>query len=118
MSTIDHLAWRTSTRSSDGEKCVEVAPTPRGVVIRHSKHPHDGTITFPYPEWSRFLREALDHPGEANSVVTIATSGPDTLVCSVHGEVTLRFDHEQWTAFRHGAMAGEFDFTAATVTPG
>jgi hypothetical protein len=32
----DHLAWRTSSRSSNGENCVEVASTVEGAVIPHS----------------------------------------------------------------------------------
>ncbi|MDQ1527550.1 MAG: hypothetical protein QOG18_2163, partial [Microbacteriaceae bacterium] len=51
MTTADHLAWRISSRSSNGENCVEVAPAADGVVIRHSKHPSAGTITFPGSAW-------------------------------------------------------------------
>jgi Domain of unknown function (DUF397) len=41
MTTADCLAWRISSRSGNGENGVEVTPAADGVVIRHSKHPHD-----------------------------------------------------------------------------
>lgn len=112
MGTGRRLAWRTSTRSSNGEACVEVAPAAEGVVIRHSKRPGDGTITFTHTAWSRFLRESLGELTPANGVVTTHRIGADTLVCSLRGEVELRFDDEEWAAFRAGAAAGEFDFVA------
>lgn len=112
MSTVEDLAWRTSTRSSNGEKCVQVAPAHDDVMIRHSKPPENGAISFSYPAWARFLRQALDERDSANGVATISQVGSDTLVRSVHGDVTLLFDHGEWTAFQRGAMAGEFDFTA------
>ena len=65
MTTADHLAWRISSRSSNGENCVEVAPAAEGVAIRHSKHPSDGTITFPGSAWRAFVHDARD--GVANT---------------------------------------------------
>lgn len=46
MTTADRLAWRISSRNRNG---VEVAPAADGVVMRHSKQPSAGTITFPAP---------------------------------------------------------------------
>ncbi len=37
MSTVDRLAWRTSTRSSDGENCVETAAGAATVHVRDTK---------------------------------------------------------------------------------
>jgi hypothetical protein len=112
MSPADRLAWRTSTRSSNGENCVEVAPSTDGVVIRHSKHPAAGTIAFPYHAWSAFVRDAPeDGPTSANGVASITKIGTDTLVTSLTTNVELRFDEGEWSAFLAGAADGEFDFT-------
>jgi uncharacterized protein DUF397 len=112
MTPADRLAWRTSTRSSNGENCVEVAPAAEGVVIRHSKHPAAGTITFPQHAWTAFLREVSeDVPTRANGVVAITKIGTDTLVRSLTTDVELRFDEGEWSAFLAGAADGEFDFS-------
>lgn len=111
MIPADRLAWRTSTRSSNGENCVEVAPAADGVVIRHSKHPAAGTITFPYGAWAAFIRDASeDRPTSANGVAVITKIGSGTLVRSLATEVELRFDEGEWSAFLAGAADGEFDF--------
>ncbi|MEV0049036.1 DUF397 domain-containing protein [Saccharopolyspora shandongensis] len=111
MTIADNLAWRTSTRSSNGEKCVEVAPTADGVAIRHSKHPDAGTITFPTAEWATFIREACNDLPSANGVATITEIGTDTVIKSRSTAVELRFDEGEWSAFIAGANDGEFDFT-------
>ncbi|MGW1682049.1 DUF397 domain-containing protein [Saccharopolyspora sp. NPDC002376] len=116
MTTLDNLDWRTSTRSSNGEKCVEVAPTADGVAIRHSKHPDAGTITFPIAVWAAFVREACNGLSSNNEVATITKIGTDTLVSSLHAAVELRFDEGEWSAFLAGAEDGEFDFTGG-LTP-
>lgn len=110
MSTAEPLAWRTSTRSSNGEACVEVAPAAAGVTIRHSKRPADGTITFSRSAWAEFLRESLGRPAGANGAAVIRRLGADTLVRSVRDDVELRFDHDEWSAFLAGAASDEFDF--------
>jgi hypothetical protein len=116
MTPADRLAWRTSTRSSNGENCVEVAPTADGVVIRHSKHPDAGTITFPHHAWAAFLREASDAQAATNGVATITRVGTDTIVKSLTTDVELRFDEGEWSAFVAGAANGEFDFAQRVVT--
>lgn len=103
--------WRKSTFSDVGSNCVEVAPTADAVLVRHSKHPASGTITFPRPAWAAFLREARNPHAPANGVATITTLGPDTLVTSLTTDVDLRFTEPEWTAFLAGVAAGEFDFT-------
>ncbi|MQA08005.1 MAG: DUF397 domain-containing protein [Pseudonocardiaceae bacterium] len=110
MSTADRPTWLTSSWSSNGEKCVEVAPAADGVTIRHSKHPAAGTITFAFPAWAAFLRETCDDLPSANGIATITKIGSDTLVRSLHTTVELRFDEDEWSAFTAGAAAGEFDF--------
>ncbi|MDQ3579006.1 MAG: DUF397 domain-containing protein [Actinomycetota bacterium] len=111
MIPVDRLAWRTASYSSDGENCVEVAPTADGAVIRHSKCPTAGTITFPLVAWTAFVRDARNGLADTNGVATIAKIGTDTLVTSLTTGVALRFDAEEWSAFLAGAADGEFDFT-------
>ena len=112
MTTADRLAWRTSSRSSNGENCVEVAPAAHGVIIRHSKHPTAETITFPFPAWTAFVHDARDGLANTNGVATITKIGTDTLVTSLHTTVALRFNAEEWSAFLAGATDGEFDLTS------
>lgn len=111
MTTADHLAWRTSSRSSNGENCVEVAPTAYGVMIRHSKHPGAGTITFPFVGWTTFVQEARSDEVNTNGVAVITKIGTDTVVKSYRTGIELRFDTGEWSAFLAGAADGEFDFT-------
>ncbi|MGH3819177.1 MAG: DUF397 domain-containing protein, partial [Pseudonocardiaceae bacterium] len=103
MTTADRLAWRISSHSSDGENCVEVAPAADGVVIRPSKHPSAGTITFPGFAWRAFVDDARDGVANTNGVATITKIGIDTLVTSLHTTVALRVDAEEWSAFLAGA---------------
>lgn len=105
-------AWRTSSYSSDGENCVEVAPTPDVVLVRHSKHPDAGTITFPFPSWSAFVRAALDNQPNANGVASITTGPNGALVTCPDTGVKLDFDPAEWSAFLSGAADGEFAFTS------
>lgn len=102
--------WRKSSYSSATGNCVEAAPAADGVVIRHSKHPTAGTITFSHPAWVAFLRDVRAGRTPANGVATITKIGTDTLVTSLTTEVELRFDEGEWSAFLAGAADGEFDF--------
>lgn len=102
--------WRKSSYSTGTGNCVEAAPAADGVVIRHSKHPAAGTITFSHPAWMAFLGDARDGRATTNGVVTIAKIGTDTLVTSLVTDVELRFDEGEWSAFLAGATDGEFDF--------
>lgn len=110
MTSTSRPAWRTSTRSSNGEKCVEVAPCTGGVIMRDSKHPDNGTIVFPHAAWAAFLREACGQSVPTNGIATIAKIGEDTLVEAWHPSVRLRFNVDEWDAFLAGAADGEFDF--------
>ena len=110
MTTADRLTWRISSRSNNGENGVEVAPAAEGVVIRHSKHPSAGTITFPGFAWRAFVHSAREGIANTNGVVTVTKIGTDTLVKSLHSTVALLFDAEEWSAFLARAADGEFDF--------
>jgi len=48
-------AWRTSSYSSNGESCVEVAPTAGGAAVRDTKHRAGGAISFTARAWSAFV---------------------------------------------------------------
>ncbi|MGH3843673.1 MAG: DUF397 domain-containing protein [Pseudonocardiaceae bacterium] len=118
MTTADRLAWRTSSRSSNGENCVEVAPAADGVVIRHSKHPAAGTIPFTSSAWATFVHEAREGLTSTNGVASIAKIGTDTFVKSLRTPIELRFDAAEWSAFLAGAADGEFDFTGELAAAG
>ncbi|WP_020666348.1 DUF397 domain-containing protein [Amycolatopsis nigrescens] len=110
MPVPGRLQWRTSSRSSNGENCVEVAPSQSQVSLRHSKHRAAGTITFPALAWSAFLHETSADLPSANGIVAVRKAGKHAVVRSLTGGVELRFDEGEWTAFVAGARRGEFDF--------
>ncbi len=50
--------WRTSTYSdANGGNCVEVADTPRAVLVRDTKDRDRATLTFTADAWSAFTRD-------------------------------------------------------------
>ena len=57
MTTPARLQWRTSSYTSNGEACVEVAPVSDRVLVRDSKHRDGPVIGFDRPVWTRFLSE-------------------------------------------------------------
>lgn len=50
----DHLTWRTSSYSSNGANCVEVAVTAVAVHARDSKDPAGPKLNFGTAGWARF----------------------------------------------------------------
>ena len=56
--TANELEFRKSSYSAQGQECVEVADLPCGAAVRDSKHPANGHLPFPSPEWSAFLHSA------------------------------------------------------------
>lgn len=50
--------WRKSTHSdANGGNCVEVADTPRAVLVRDTKDPDGVTLTFTADAWAAFTRD-------------------------------------------------------------
>lgn len=49
------VGWRTSSYSGEGSACVEVAPTPAGVLVRDSKHTAGPALTVTTTAWRAFL---------------------------------------------------------------
>ena len=68
---VEIAPWRTSSYSGNGENCVDVAPVPDRVLVRHSKHPDAGTIEF--------QRECdACHPATDDAAEGIATEGAES----------------------------------------
>ncbi len=51
----DGIVWRTSSYSSNGDACVEVAPAPEGVLVRDSKDRDGPALAVPTAAWQAFL---------------------------------------------------------------
>jgi hypothetical protein len=62
---MTYRTWRKSTRSVSTQNCVELAIAGNDVLIRDSKHPEQGHLTFTRPELAAFVAAArageLDH---------------------------------------------------------
>lgn len=111
MASADRLHWRTSSRTDNGERCVEVAPAVDGVLVRDSKdHGAGPVLRFSHDEWAAFL---------ARPPVTVADrltrhDGRDVHT-RWHLRDTLHFTDAEWNAFLAGARDGEFDFTREVI---
>lgn len=128
MTTDDRLEWRISSYSSNGESCVQVAPSagwrdsaadsddrasdasePHVVYVRHSKRPEAGVIEFSSTSWMVFLDEVRAGAGSRNDSARVTFDGTDTLVEAPGTGVRLQFDEGEWTAFLAAIENGEFD---------
>ncbi|MFC4951047.1 DUF397 domain-containing protein [Pseudonocardia sp. GCM10023141] len=55
MDETTALGWRTSSFSSGGNQCVEVADLPDGGrLVRNTKNRDGGTLAFTAAEWVAF----------------------------------------------------------------
>lgn len=55
------VTWKKSTRSNGSGDCVEVAELQDGRrLVRDSKDPNGGTLTFSPSEWRAFIGGAKD----------------------------------------------------------
>jgi hypothetical protein len=61
------LTWRKSSYSAGGDNCVELATVGTAVLLRDSKHPEAGHLTFTRTELAALVAAAsageLDHLG-------------------------------------------------------
>jgi hypothetical protein len=51
----DGIVWHTSSYSGSGGDCVEVAPTPAGVLVRDSKNTSGPPLAVTTTAWRAFL---------------------------------------------------------------
>lgn len=51
------MEWRTSSYSTDNGACVEVGWDTPGALVRDSKDPASGTLTFEHGQWRAFLAD-------------------------------------------------------------
>ena len=56
--TTPHPTWRKSTYSANGAQCVEIAAAGTDVLLRDSKHPEAGHLTFTRPELAALIAAA------------------------------------------------------------
>jgi hypothetical protein len=50
--------WRTSSYTSGGNNCVEIATVGDNALLRDSKHPEAGYLTFPSSELAALVAAA------------------------------------------------------------
>ncbi|MFE9579557.1 DUF397 domain-containing protein [Nocardia sp. NPDC006044] len=112
--------WFRSTRSNNGNQCVEVRFDGDAVLIRDSKyrrnpanHPADEPIiTVTAGEWTTFLGSVCAS-GPAPGALTAHTTA-DGHTTLRHGSTALGYTPQEWDAFLLGARDGEFDRLART----
>jgi hypothetical protein len=112
--------WFTSTRTNNGNQCVEVRFDGAAVHIRDSKYRRDPehcpadqpVITVTAVEWMCFLGAVLDRAAGCVLVAVPAGGGPMTVR---HGATALTFTPGEWDAFLAGARDGEFDRVPLSV---
>ncbi|MEV6430763.1 DUF397 domain-containing protein [Nocardia sp. NPDC051463] len=106
--------WFTSTRSNNGNQCVEVRFDGDAVLIRDSKYrrnpanrpAQEPIITVTADEWTSFLDTIVR--GRTPSDLTASTSA-DGHTTLRRGETTLTYTPEEWDAFVAGVHDGEFN---------
>lgn len=106
--------WFTSTRSNNGNQCVEVRFDGDAVLIRDSKYrrnpanrpAEEPVITVTASLWTSFIN--LLNSGRSHNEL-IAHMHADGSATVRHGDITLTYTSEEWDAFLAGARDGEFD---------
>ena len=107
-------AWFTSTRTNNGNQCVEVRFDGAEVSIRDSKYrrnpanrpEREPVITVDASTWMQFLG-AVAGRGTSPTLRTRPDRGGGTVLR--HHRIELRFTAGEWGAFVAGARDGEFD---------
>lgn len=62
-STWSDAVWRKSSRSGNGDNCVEIAVKGDLVAVRDSKNPDGVMLIFPARTWQSFLTRIVDDNG-------------------------------------------------------
>ncbi|MEU0542554.1 DUF397 domain-containing protein [Nocardia sp. NPDC005978] len=117
----ESTGWFTSSRTNNGNQCVEVRFDGGAVFIRDSKFRRDPArcpadepiITVSAAEWMRFLdglrgasAPASDRAAARTLIARPAAGGHTALR---HGDTGLVYTPGEWEAFLAGARDGEFD---------
>ena len=106
MAATDRLIWRTSSRTDNGQKCVEVAPIADGVLVRDTKDHGSGPVLhFSHEQWTSFLVNPDVTVGER-----LTQHGGGSVRTQWHVRETLHFTDAEWDAFQAGVRDGEFNF--------
>ncbi|MFC9965765.1 DUF397 domain-containing protein [Nocardia ignorata] len=108
----DH-GWFTSSRSNNGNQCVEVRFEGDAVQIRDSKFRRnpmnrgldEPIITVPASVWNAFLDCLLAQRPHPSLTTQHAADGATTLR---HGSTALHFTPAEWEAFVAGVRDDEF----------
>jgi len=109
--------WFTSTRTNNGNQCVEIRFDGARVLIRDSKfrrHPanrpaDEPVITVTASEWTAFLDVVLGGAAATAAAALTAVSLGDGRTTIRGGAVELTYTPGEWDAFIAGARDGEFD---------
>ncbi|MFC9893277.1 DUF397 domain-containing protein [Nocardia sp. NPDC127579] len=111
------IGWFTSSRSNNGNQCVEVRFDGDAVRIRDSKYRRDPAnpradepvITVTARVWTEFLTLLLRGRVHDELLARPTADGGATLR---HHDICLTYTPDEWTAFLAGARDGEFDRVA------
>ena len=53
--------WRTSSRSTGGQECIEVAQAQARYLVRDSKNPHGARLAVSRQAWAAFTAHVKTH---------------------------------------------------------
>jgi hypothetical protein len=59
--TILTRPWRTSSRSTGGQECIEVAQAQASCLVRDSKRPDGTPLAVGRQAWTAFTRHVKNH---------------------------------------------------------
>ena len=115
--------WRTSSFTSNGSACVEVAPGPRAVRVRDTKDRGLGPILLlDHAAWAQLRAAAVAGPAGAVGGLSIVHEARRTehagrtVTTAWHvscGGRVVHYTESEWAAFAAGVRAGEFEFAPA-----
>ncbi|MFJ4655971.1 DUF397 domain-containing protein [Nocardia sp. NPDC088792] len=111
----ESTGWFTSTRTNNGNQCVEVRFDGASVLIRDSKYRRnpenrlesEPVITVTASEWMSFLGTLPDRRSARTALTAHTRLDGHTELR--HAEITLVYTPGEWAAFTAGARDGEFD---------
>ncbi|MFI1915774.1 DUF397 domain-containing protein [Nocardia sp. NPDC020380] len=111
----ESTGWFTSTRTNNGNQCVEVRFDGVAVLIRDSKYRRnpenrlesEPVITVTAREWMSFLAVIMGRATDPAALTS--TLRPDGHTELRHAEITLVYTPGEWAAFTAGVRDGEFD---------